>query len=86
MAENDTSITYTVKIELADIEGDVIDKIAEAVAKKIARHYPHPVPMPGWPAPYHPPYPGGYWWQTTGTSSSKSGGYRLYNTDTEENV
>lgn len=67
MAENNKSITYTVKIELADIEGDVIDKIADAVAKKIALYFPHQTaPMPFWP----PSYPQRYWWQTTTTSGS----------------
>lgn len=43
MAENNKSISYTVKIELADLESDVIDKIAEAVAKKLSASYPFPI-------------------------------------------
>lgn len=66
------------KIELDDIESDVIDKIADAVAKKIVRYYPHPVPIPSWPSPQR------YWWQTTTTSTLPADVVQDWNSDEDK--
>lgn len=81
MANTDKGITYTVKIELDDIESDVIDKIADAVAKKITLYFPHQTaPMPFW----CPSYPQRYWWQTTTTSTLPADVVQDWNSDEDK--
>lgn len=81
MVENNKSITYTVKIELDDIESDVIDKIAEAVAKKLRPYYPQPAPGRFWPVPYSPQR---YWWQTMTTSTLPADVMQDWNSDEDK--